>query len=286
MVYPTENVYYVDVFLDGKIMVCAFHLAPKDRDSNRVVFGYHEQLDKMKVKNIYDQGVNGGKKFGHEDGVEVCKISPFKYSVCYKNKKVVFKFNDIKASPPQKAKLMKNEVYVGPSFDESGLAFHLIFNKKTSHLFWVLNEDIFVAERFIKYTDHILLGNRTSFAFFDDTSNNRKILIGADGRNVLNNNWYDGPFDHMPDNYVYTGEIEVKKYLEAHYSQFKNQIDKYGQFLSNADKRIPVANYYVYYDLEELEFVEKCLQEQTTKDGLYTCLTQQVYRLPKKYYGK
>jgi len=33
----------------------------------------------------------------------------------------------------------------------------------------------------------------------------------------LQNNWYDGPFDQMPDNYVYLGQIEVQKYLEACY---------------------------------------------------------------------
>ena len=57
----------------------------------------------------------------------------------------------------------------------------------------------------------------------------------------MQNNWYDGPFDQMPDNYVCNGQIEVKPYLEQHYTEYEGRIDKYGRFLNKEGRRIAVA---------------------------------------------
>ena len=180
--------------------------------------------------------------------------------------------------------LRTDEEFVATTFDESGLQFHLLFNKTTSRLFWILNEDGFVAETFTRshrFPD-VVLGDRTEFAFYDDSLHTRKVLIGVAGLNVLHNNWYDGPFDQLPDNYVYTGQINLKPYLMAHYDVDSTAIDAYGNY--NKTSRIPVAPYAVYFEMDALDFVDSCKTRRPDETAFYACLTEQHYEIPDDFY--
>ncbi len=55
-------------------------------------------------------------------------------------------------------------------------------------LYWALNEDIFLTESFTEFTKNFVKGDRTDFIFYNDSINIRKILVGAKGENILNNN--------------------------------------------------------------------------------------------------
>ncbi len=283
VVYPTENYYYFTFTAKGKTIWGTLNLSADNRDEGVFGFGYIEKIDKFKEPNY--PVVGGGGDYNSEDGVFVKKINDFKYSVTFEGKTIVFKFNDIGLSPPQKAKLRGDEIFVGPSFDESGLKFFLIFNKTEQHLYWVLNEDGFVPESFKKYTDDIVIGDRTGFAFYLDKENNRKILFGVEGFNVWQNNWYDGPFDQLPDNYVYTGQIEVKKYIEASYPYNNGRIDKYGNYLDEEGARVAVAPYLVYFSIDDLiSVIESCKASSPTKSHFYSCITTQIFDLPEDVY--
>jgi len=284
-VFPTENIYYVNLYVNGKLLKCSIGLPHNLREKDQIRFGFHESIDKWKTKSLNNPGVYGGGDLGETDGVRLNKVSDFQYQVTFEDKTVHFHLNDIGIAPPKKAQLMEDEVYVGPCFDESGLGFYLVFNESTSHLYWILNEDMEVAETLVDCDNGLLIGNRTDFAFYNDTANNRKILFGAKGKNVLNNTWYDGPFDHMPDNYVATDAIEVKKYLEARYPQHRGKLDKFGRFLGKSNSRVAVANYRVYFSMDDLKAHRNCRKDSITDSEFYTCLTQQVYRLPKEFYN-
>ena len=99
---------------------------------------------------------------------------------------------------------------------------------------------------------------------------------------MLKNNWYDGPFDQMPDNYIYLGKIpEYKEYIEATYPGVKGKIDKFGNYLENDGVRVAVGPYYVYFSTDDLSFVRSCKSQNITTSQFYFCLTQQVYNLPE-----
>lgn len=279
VIYPTENYYYFTFPANGKIIWGSMSLFTDDRDEGIIDIGYSEKIDKLRQRQINFQAVGGGRNFTAKDGVSVKKLDNFNYSVTFEGKTVVFRLNDIGLAPPKKAKLSADEIFVGPSFDESGLKFFLIFNKAEQHLYWILNEDGFVPESFTSYTDDLVIGDRTEFAFYLDKNYSRKILVGAEGLNVLNNNWYDGPFDQMPDNYVYTGQIEVKKYIEASYPEVAGNIDKYGNYLDEEGVRVPVASYLVYFSKEDLVSVIKSCKSEPT---FYSCITEQVFILPEE----
>jgi hypothetical protein len=73
----------------------------------------------------------------------------------------------------------------------------------------VLDETVPVADELLAFPgwDHILIGGRTSFAFFTDPARDRKLLVGVFEPNAALNNYLDGPFDQLPDNFLKDDEL-------------------------------------------------------------------------------
>lgn len=282
-VYPSENYYYYKFTAGGKTYAGSIAFPVERIDRGIVGVGYSiKPEDRTRQKYFRPKG--GYHEFTEEDSLIVDRISSFRYRLTYNGKSVVFNFFDSGLEPPKKAKLRSDEVFVGPCFDDSGLQFFLIFNKTVSKLYWVLNEEGFVPEDFSRYSDNIVIGDRTEFAFYVDSANNRKIMVGVEGLNVLHNNWFDGPFDQMPDNYVKTGKIDVKKYLVAHYKMSEDKIDKYGKFIAKDNARLPVAPYRVYFDKKELDFIDSIKAADGVSPKFYAAITEQFYKVPENFY--
>jgi len=278
-VYPSENYYYFRFTYAGKSIWGTLVLSAEDRDQGILGFGYIEKQDRYTGQSF--DAIGGSKDFNKEDGVVVSKINPFRYSVSFEGKTVLFSLKSLSLEGPSKAILRDDEVNVGPNFDESGIQFYLIFDSAEQNLFWILNEDVFVPESFIKVTDYLVVGLRTGFAFYLDTLNQRKILVGIDGYNAMLNNWFDGPFDQLPDNYVYTGQLETRKYIAAAYSMDTGLIDKYGNYTYEEGVRVAVAPYYAYYSLDDLvSLIEDCKSQSDSEAGFLSCITEQIFFAP------
>lgn len=283
-VYPSENVYYFRTTLLGKIYDGTITLYPRDRDSGRLGFGYVNRMEHRTMQK-YFQMTGGSYDFEEKDGMDIKKINNNEYNVSYKNKDVLFKLHVLADTAPSSLKLLPSEEWVASTFDESGLQFHLLFSKKTNHLFWVLNESVFVSESFHPVSPHLFIGDRTEFIFFNDTARKRKILVGVNGENVMQNNWYDGPFDHLADNRIHEGKLNLKPYLEKHYPDYIGKIDNYGHFISKKGSRVALAPYMVYFSLQDLAFIEKEWKAGGDEDQLFLVMTQQQYDVPKDYYN-
>ena len=280
--YPGENFYYYKFIANGKTYGGAIGISTRDRDSGVLHFGYAARQDfgRKDVLKLSDD--SGGGMLNVAEGVIVKKIDDFKYSINFEGKTVIFNMYQPGLKPPKQAKLLKDEIYIGPVIDESGLFFYLLFNSDVSHMYHILNEDNFVPEQFERYTENIIIGERTGFAFYDDEINNRKILIGVDASHVLNNDWYDGPFDHMPDNYIARGDVEFEKYVEASYPGTAGRIDKHSRYMDNNGTRVAIAPYIVYYEKDELQIiVDRCLSLTSDSSNFYRCITQQIYDAPR-----
>jgi hypothetical protein len=141
----------------------------------------------------------------------------------------------------------------------------------------VLNEEDFVPEHFTGYGERLVIGDRTGFAFYLDSENDRKLLIGVYAINVMWNNWYDGPFDQLLDNYTRVGKVEIRKYMEAHDPGTAGKIDQYGNHhLEGPGMRVAIAPYMTYFDIEPLaSLIASCRERAETQSELYTCLTQE-----------
>jgi hypothetical protein len=271
-VYPTENYYYFECALRGIAIKGNIGLFADSRDDGIVCFTYEED---SAIEDPGHQSLEKEVDLTVKDGVYLRKISDFKYTITFEGRTVTFTLNDVGMTPPRKAILSPDETFVGPSFDESGLQFYLIYNQKCNSLFWILNEDVFVPEQFVNLTSALLIGRRTEFAFYDDKDNNRRILIGVKKENVIRNNWYDGPFDQLPDNYIKTGRIELQKYIEACYPFTNGKIDKYGIFLKHRDDRVGIAPYVQYSSEHQLvKLVGSLATSSKSKSEFYCRLTK------------
>lgn len=282
VVYPTENYYYFELPLNGKTLAGNIGLPAHERDGGKVYFAHYERVDKFSPVEIPTKF--GGRFFDKNDGVIVEKLNDFKYKVSYKGKSIIFNLNQISIDPPKKVRLTKDEIFIGPSFDESGIKFFLLYNNATNRFYWILNDEGFVADNFIDVSNEVFIGERSSFAFYNDSINNRNILIGVSGFNVLNNNWYDGPFDQLPDNYIKIDKIKIQNYLESVYVNARNNIDKYGHFLDNNESRIAISSYLIYFDAQELvDKVEYCKLYKSSI--FYTCITPSEDNVNPHYYN-
>ena len=91
--------------------------------------------------------------------------------------------------------------------------------------------------------------SKMSAAFWvDDAHDNRKILASIRSLSVSRNDYYDGPFDQLADNYVYTGEINILSYFIKEYPGLEGRIDKYGYYTdTERPLRVALSRYSTYY---------------------------------------
>lgn len=283
-VFPSENYYYFKFPAAGRIFSGAIHLTPGKRDSGIVSFSYHEEVveDSAAVFSNYKMlyAIKEFQEFGHKDGVLVKKLHDLAYSVSYGKTKVVFHL-DPDPGTSSLPVLEASEELAGRSFDESGLAFFLVFEKENSTFYWILDETGYVPEHFTPLTSDTLIGVRTKYVFYQDPAANRKMLVAVEKTEVQRNSWYDGPFDQLPDNAIVLGrirglksKIESAGLAEPSEGVTDGRIDELGQYIDTLQKPLQISvsiSPYVQYRLshlrEDLKFIENC-KERTPKDHL------------------
>jgi hypothetical protein len=156
------------------------------------------------------------------------------------------------------------------------MRFFLVFNRKLKVFHYVLDETINIADQLMKLpdTDRVLIGKRTGFAYYRDHKLNRKILIGVFEGNSRVNNYYDGPFDQLPDNFIegetlrdailavdpkLAGKIDrfgispggQDRYLIAPYRHYRSDEDLLAFHVCATNKRVPPARYYECFVFDE-----------------------------------
>ena len=102
---------------------------------------------------------------------------------------------------PDGLKLLPKERFVGRSFDESGLRFVLLYDTGTKTFLWLLDEDTFRL-KLTPLTASLGIDPRTFFIFHEEPDLGRRVLAGVSFQNVAANNFFDGPFDQLPDNWL------------------------------------------------------------------------------------
>jgi hypothetical protein len=156
------------------------------------------------------------------------------------------------------------------------MRFFLIFNRRLKVFHYVLDETIAMADQLVPTpgSDRILIGKRTGFAYYRDDKIDRKILIGVFEGNARVNNYYDGPFDQLPDNFIegealreavlavdpsLTGKIDrfgitpgsQDRYLIAPYRHYRSDDDLLAFRRCATSKRVPAARYYECFVYDE-----------------------------------
>jgi hypothetical protein len=271
---PTENYLYFRLGPDERIWG-NINLSPPARDEGIVSFAYYKF-------NPAPRGPNDFEKrhmlLGPRDGVRLSRLGPFRYALSYRRRRVVFNLNRVAQVPPSLFKPGPSEKWLQNTRDEAGLDFHLLFNTTTSSFLWVLNETQRQREEWITVDAGILLGKRTAYVFFVDRAyQGRKILVGVEVNNIKQNNYYDGPFDQLADNYI-TARTSLAPYIEKAYPYTRGEIDRYGRFKRDAGSRVAITPYLEYRTLREVvERVRRC-ERELSGDEFYLGITYDAKR--------
>ena len=241
-VYPSENYYYFIHYLAGRQIWGNIRLPAGRRERGEVAFAYAEYSE---FPN--DPGISRSAYFTERDGLSVKGKDPFTWVVSYKKKDVTFHLHQLSTEPPKSFALRTNEVFIERTFDESGIQFFLLFNTTSNYFFWVLNEEEHVPDEFTRLEADILVGRRTGFAFWIDPEKKpRKVLASVRKISVTRNDYYDGPFDQLADNYV--DQNKISEWMERADRSVKGRIDKYGYYKdSERPSRVALTCYGTYY---------------------------------------
>jgi hypothetical protein len=262
-VYPTENHYYFAFLLNGIRYAGNIKIDARLRADGKLAFAYYEDRGPW-LKDAPGREL----VLGASDGVDVEKLEPLAYRVSYRGKSVVFALNDLSQVKPPPDLLSPDEQFIGPVFDESAVRFFLVFNAKLKLFHYILDETVKPADTFVPAPvggGRILIGKRTGFALYRDQQRGRKILIGAYAGNVEANNYLDGPFDQMPDNFI-VGDTYRDAILAVE-PQFRGKIDRYGTFDDGA--RVAVQPYMSYRNATDLAIFDRCATSTRLPRALY-----------------
>jgi hypothetical protein len=270
-VYPTENYYYFKFVQAGVPFAGNLRLDPRVRDQGTVQFGYYEDNADWKK-----EGLGEALELGAKQNVLVERVENLVYKITYQGTSVEFVLNDVSQRKPPASAIGPDERVIGPVFDESAVRFFLVYNTKAKVFQYILDETTAVPDELTPSprSDRLLVGKRTGFAFYRDHRLDRKILVGVFEQNVLLNNYFDGPFDQLPDNFIegeslrqaiidsdpsvkgkidrlgYFQDDEVR-YAISPYMQYRNENDLLAVHRCATDRRVPAASYYRCFTMEE-----------------------------------
>ena len=233
------------------------------RDQGKVQLGYYEDHAEWK-KDGFEQGLELGAK----EDVLVERVESLVYRVTYKGTSVVFALNDVSQLKPPAGAVGPDERVIGPVFDELAVRFFLVYNTKAKVFHYILDETAAVPDELAPSprSDRLLVGKRTGFAFYRDHRLDRKILVGVFERNVLQNNYFDGPFDQLPDNFI-EGETLRQAIVDSD-PEVKGKIDRFGYF-EGGDSRYAITPYMQYRSENDLLAVHRCATDRRVPAAAY-----------------
>jgi hypothetical protein len=262
-VYPTENYYYFTFVSNGVPYDGNIRLDASNRDQGKVIFAYSEDLQEWRDETPVQHLI-----LDESQGVKLEKVANLVYRLTYKGKSVIFELNDLTNVKPPANALAPDEVFIGPSYDESGIRFFLVFDKRLKIFHFILDETVKVADQLepTHQSDRIVIGKRTGFAFYRDHLRDRKIMIGAFEGNIRVNNYFDGPFDQLPDNFI-QGDM-LKDAIIAVEPAMKGRIDRFGAW-GDGSERFAIDPYVPYRMVDDLTMFDHCAKAREKQPASY-----------------
>jgi hypothetical protein len=261
-VYPTENYYYFRFMHNGQNYAGNIRLDARDRDEGKVHFAYFEDMQEYRVDPPMQY-----RPLDQTAGVKVEKVEKLRYRISFRDKSVLFELNDLSNVRPPPNAMTADEIYIGPVFDDSAIRFFLVFNQRLKIFHYVLDETVKVNDDFFSMpeTDSIMIGKRTGFAFYRDPRRNREILIGVFEPSARINNYFDGPFDQLPDNFI-EGDVLQRALIESQ-PLLEGKIGRLGHF--DDGSRVAITPYGYYRTPSDLLIFHTCATDSNVPAELY-----------------
>jgi hypothetical protein len=265
-VYPTENYFYFSFFHEGVEIAGNLRLDALDRDDGIVHFAYFSSYTQWN-----EDLVSNYRPLDAKAGVAVEKRERFVYDVTFKGRTVRFRLNDLSHVRPGPEILAAGEEFIGPVYDESGTSFFFVYNRDLRLFHFVLNEAVSAPDVYLpsRASDRIFIAQRTGFAYVEDRHLDRRILVGVFEGNSLVNNYFDGPFDQLPDNFIEGDTFRL--ILEHAFPAVAGRLDRFGNSQGGAS-RLLITPYLYYRTQEDLVPVLACADAAgQDRSAYYAC---------------
>lgn len=272
-VLPTENYFYWSFYQAGRSIWGNIRFEATRKDPLRVSFGYFIKHNYPQKRSDLKQG-SRVSYLGADDNLQIKQPDPFTYILRFKGKQVRFRLNSISQEPPAQIPLLDSEEFMERTLDESGWQFLVVFDSEQRQFRFIVDSSVAHPDQLITVKESLLLGRLSGFSFYRDT-NNRLILIGVDSTNIRRNNYYDGPFDQLADNFVDSDKRKAR--IEEAYPSVRGRIDKLGIFVDSTGRqltrRVAITPYYSYSSVGALmRFFDSC-KKNKSEHSLIGCLT-------------
>ncbi len=255
IVYPTENYYYFIIPYCGKIL------------KGNLKFDLFYDTLSQKVRIVYDFYSNisldfESDTFEYKEWVVNVRLTDDSNVTVLFNigDTLIRKFVIFPEVPSSKIRVPESSDFIFNTIDESGLVFSLTYDTTIKSFIWFLSDTQIINFKLIKYKGPIYFEPVSGFVFIKIKKG--FILIGVPLLNVVENNWWDGPFDQLNDR---NWNLKIYNYMLMSYPYLDTVIDKY-LYKKSGNGRVAPANYLQYYHLSEIfERLRKLMNEQGNK---------------------
>lgn len=266
IIYPSENYYYFSFNRGGSLFSGSIRLSSDRRNTGELDYVCYE-TNRSWVHRGSEIRVQ--KHLTSADGVSVKKVSALTYRIKYDGIETLFKLHKLDQKSPADTILLQDEIQLGRTQDESGAAFILIYNSKLNDFYFILDRSVSVPDVLIKLAPNTVISRRTGFVYYKKPENNRYILVAVNNQEVELNTYYDGPFDHLPENdYM---EIEFWKYVYKVYPDLKGQHTP-GGTMKDSGMIFSIVPYRLYDQVESLNFIETCAKNYPVEIEKISCM--------------
>lgn len=274
-VYPTENYYYFRFDCDSREVWGNIRLDAEERDRGIAQFAYFYLFNRPeKMEDLTESG--GHRSLGPQEGVRLSRVRSLVYDLTFEGKTVRFLLNDVDQTPPPRSRMLPTERFIERCVDESGFQFALLYDDASKGFRFVLDQEPPLPDQLLPIDTGVVVGRVSGFAFYVDAVRDRHVLIAVDADNMRRNNYYDGPFDQLGDNFL--KDDRRQRAMEEAYPYVRGRIDRRGVFKNRqgdaTGERLALTPFYTYANLDDLRaFLARARRGATDDTSLLAALT-------------
>lgn len=258
VVHTTENYSYF-TFVDGGVEYQG-NIRIEESDVDQLNFAYSVRpAPWISEPTVYY------KLFKNDRAFQISKLAPDKFRITFRGLRRVFHQANVANVRPPSGMLKEGETFLGESMDESGLRFFLVYDQVANTALYILNESSPVPDKLETAKDAsgtdvkgLEVGLRSGFVFVRDRGTARRRLVGIHAGNAERNNYFDGPFDQLPDSFE--GPMSIKDMFGKIDPKLAGQMDRKGNFLNDDGSRAVVNPYVSYEALSDLQPLLSCIE--------------------------
>ncbi len=251
VVYPSEGYYYFKFYFRGNEIKGNIRFGSEGRDKGVLSFVYYYNISGQERSNF--KTITKAYRPAENYRLELISVNHYLLQFRDVSKKVTI--NQLVADKNFVATLESYGLELNiPMMDESGIRFYLSYHTKARQ-FYYINDMKSDYESYYSYKGKLQVGARSEFVYYP-LADDALVLVGVSLKNIFKNNFFDGPFDQLPDAAI--SKVNFKEFLIKAEPELAGKISNQGFIFSETGNRVAIANYIEYQKLTDLNALVLC----------------------------